>query len=49
MKRAKSDKEIPMEELGADVYSQPLETLIRGVTPWDFVEHKRLGGAVNLK
>lgn len=37
---ARSDPEIPLKELYADVYSHPLETNIRGTTP--FTEHKHL-------
>lgn len=37
---ARSDPEIPLSELYADVYSRPLEQTIRGVTP--FTEHKHI-------
>lgn len=48
MKRAKTDSEIPMSELPGDIYSKPLETTIRGVTPFKNLEHVRIGPAVNL-
>ncbi|KAG8238920.1 hypothetical protein J437_LFUL000757 [Ladona fulva] len=48
-KRSKQDAEIGMDELTADVYSNPLEDKIRGIAPWEQLPHKRLGPAVNLK
>ena len=47
VKRAKSDKEIGLDELAADICSNPIETKIRGVTPFDTLMHKRIGPAVN--
>lgn len=48
VKKAKSEKEIGLEELATDVYSDTREAVIRGVTPWDRLEHKTHGMAVNL-
>jgi len=48
VKRAKADTEIPLSELAGDVYSKPLETAIRGVSPFQTLEHIRIGPAVNL-
>lgn len=49
MKRAKADTEVPMSELAGDIYSLPLETTIRGVSPFKNLEHIRVGPAVNFK
>lgn len=46
-KRAKTDKEIGLDELAADVLSEPIDTRVRGVTPFDILQHKRIGPAVN--
>jgi TPP-dependent pyruvate/acetoin dehydrogenase alpha subunit len=48
-RKAKTDTEIPMEELPADIYSAPLEENVRNVAPWEPLHHKRIGAAVNLK
>lgn len=40
VKAARSNPELPVEELYADVYSMPLEPTIRGITP--FTEHRHL-------
>ncbi|CAB3371830.1 Hypothetical predicted protein [Cloeon dipterum] len=47
-RKAKSDSEIPMEELPADIYAAPLEEEVRNVAPWEPLRHKRIGSAVNL-
>lgn len=48
-KRSKIDKEISLDELPADIYSNPENnTLIRSVLPNNELTHKRLGKAVNL-
>ncbi|XP_055533759.1 pyruvate dehydrogenase E1 component subunit alpha type II, mitochondrial-like isoform X1 [Wyeomyia smithii] len=48
-KLAKTDKEIPLEELVADVYAKPDNiTSIRNVIPNAELQHKRLGQAVNM-
>lgn len=38
-KKAKSDKEIGLEELTADIYSHTLEPVIRGTTPFNPMPH----------
>lgn len=48
MKKAKTDTEIPLSELAGDIYSKPLETIVRGVSPFQKLEHIRIGPAVNL-
>lgn len=48
VKKAKADNEIGLDELTCDVYSTPLESTVRGITPWNNLEHKRLGPAINL-
>ncbi|XP_054258724.1 probable pyruvate dehydrogenase E1 component subunit alpha, mitochondrial isoform X2 [Macrosteles quadrilineatus] len=47
VKSAKSDPEIGMDELPADIYVENLEGKIRGVLPWQLLDHKRIGPAVN--
>ncbi|GLG96479.1 Pyruvate dehydrogenase E1 component subunit alpha [Gryllus bimaculatus] len=47
-KKAKSDPEIGLEELVADVYANPLEPTVRGVTPWDRLKHISVGKPLNL-
>jgi pyruvate dehydrogenase E1 component alpha subunit len=49
VKLAKSDAEIPLEELYGDVYSNPLENEIRGTTPFTHHVHKKIRQPVNLK
>ncbi|VVC40022.1 Dehydrogenase, E1 component,Thiamin diphosphate-binding fold,Pyruvate dehydrogenase (acetyl-transferring) [Cinara cedri] len=41
--KAKEDVEISVEELGGDIYSKPIESEHRGVTPWQKVKHLRVG------
>lgn len=48
MKVAKTDKEIAVQELAADVYSNPLETTIRGTTPYDPYTHQRISKIINM-
>jgi hypothetical protein len=48
VKKAKSDKEIGLEELVTDIYADNMEPVIRGATPWDQYQHKTLGQAVNM-
>lgn len=48
VKKAKSEKEIGLEELVTDIYADSKEGFIRGITPWDRLEHKTLGMAVNV-
>lgn len=47
-KRAKVDKEIGLDELAADILSEPIGTRVRGVTAFDELQHKRIGPAVNF-
>lgn len=47
MKAAKADKEIPLSELTADIYTTCLEKEIRNTTPFNPLAHTRLGPAVN--
>lgn len=47
MKAAKNDKEIPLTELTADIYSNYLEKDIRNTTPFNPLSHTRLGPAIN--
>lgn len=46
---AKADKEIGFSEMTTDVYSNPLEPMIRGPTPEVTYKHATLNKAVNLK
>jgi TPP-dependent pyruvate/acetoin dehydrogenase alpha subunit len=48
VKKAKSDKEIGLEELVTDIYADNKEPVIRGQTPWERYQHKTLGMAVNV-
>jgi len=48
VKKSKADSEIPLSELAGDIYSKPLETTVRGVSPFQKLEHVRIGPAVNL-
>jgi len=48
VKKAKTDKEVGLEELTTDIYADNKESVIRGTTPWDQFEHKTLGMAVNV-
>ncbi|KAA0201801.1 hypothetical protein HAZT_HAZT006471 [Hyalella azteca] len=47
VKVSKSDKEVPLQELAADVYYEPLETEIRGTTPFRPYKHQRLAQPFN--
>ncbi|XP_022916172.1 pyruvate dehydrogenase E1 component subunit alpha type II, mitochondrial-like isoform X2 [Onthophagus taurus] len=47
-KKAKADKEVDLDELSADVYSVNLEEKIRNITPFEPLQHKRIGPAVNM-
>ncbi|KAK8734137.1 hypothetical protein OTU49_006036 [Cherax quadricarinatus] len=48
VKIAKTDKEIAVQELATDVYLNPVETTIRGTTPFDPYTHRRLSKVANL-
>lgn len=47
VKIAKSDKEIPLEHLAADVYYQPIENDIRGTVPFQSYKHQRIAQPFN--
>ena len=47
-KRAKSDREIGLDELTADISAEPIDTRVRGVSSFDVLPHRRLGPAVNF-
>lgn len=46
-KKAKTEKEIGLDELAADIYVTNLEGPIRGLSIFESYEHKRIGPAVN--
>lgn len=48
-KKAKADKEVGMDELAADVYSKPLENVVRGVSFYQGQNHKNVVTPLNLK
>lgn len=48
VKKAKSDKEVGLEELVTDIYADNKESVIRGTTPWERYQHKTLGMAANV-
>lgn len=48
-KFCKSDKEIALDELYTDIYSQNLDPLIRGLLPDQWHKHTTLNKAVNKK
>lgn len=48
VKLAKSDTEIGIEELCADVYADNLEPYIRNTTPFEPLQHISVGKPVNL-
>lgn len=48
MNVAKTANEIPVDELYADIYVDPIYTKIRGVTPFTEHNHKRIATAKNL-
>ncbi|CAG7826365.1 unnamed protein product [Allacma fusca] len=48
VKASKSDSEIGLDELAADIYAVNLEPVIRGVTSLDTVKHVNIGSRVNL-
>jgi len=45
---AKAANEIPVDELYADIYVEPIYTQIRGTTPFTEHQHKRLAKPLNL-
>lgn len=48
IKKSRSDAEVGPEELTGDIYALPLETEIRGTTPFNNYPHKSVGKAINL-
>jgi pyruvate dehydrogenase E1 component alpha subunit len=46
---AKSDPEIALDELYADIYAVPLEENIRGITPFTQHHHKKICSPINVK
>ncbi|KAI5733748.1 hypothetical protein M8J76_015420 [Diaphorina citri] len=48
IKKARADPEVGLDELTGDIYAVPLETDIRGTTPFNSYPHKRVGKAINL-
>jgi pyruvate dehydrogenase E1 component subunit alpha len=49
VKSAREDPEIPLEELYGDVYVNPLEQEIRGITPFTTHLHQKVRSPLNLK
>lgn len=49
VKAAKSDPEPPLDDAYADVYVEPIQQQIKGITPFDFNPHKRVGKAINAR
>lgn len=47
VKFSKADKEIPIPELAADVYYNPLEMKIRGVSPLSSYTHQKINTPFN--
>ncbi|KAI1294829.1 putative pyruvate dehydrogenase E1 component subunit alpha, mitochondrial [Halotydeus destructor] len=48
-KLARTDAEIPVEELYGDIYVNPLEEKIRGITPFTEHRHIKVRAPINLK
>uniref|UniRef100_A0A646QD52 Pyruvate dehydrogenase E1 component subunit alpha n=1 Tax=Hemiscolopendra marginata TaxID=943146 RepID=A0A646QD52_9MYRI len=49
VKVAKTESDPPMDDIYADVYVESVEPRIRGVAPFDFTPHKRVGKPFNLR
>jgi len=49
VKKAKSDSEIAMDEIAADIYATNLESSIRGLNVVEQLTHKRIGAAQNFQ
>lgn len=45
---AKTDSEIPLDEMCADIYAAPIIDSVRGVTPFESLQHRRISTPVNL-
>jgi len=48
VKKAKADGEIGVEELCYDIYEENLGGDVRGVSPWNWWQHKKTQKAINL-
>jgi len=48
IKKAKEDSQIGEEELFYDMYQNNLQGKIRGITPWDYHDHKNTQTAINI-
>ena len=48
VKKARSDREIDVEELFYDMYESNLQGKIRGIAPWDKHAHKKTVQAQNI-
>lgn len=48
-KLSKSDKEIGLSELFTDIYANPIENVVRGLTASDLHKHATLNKAINIK
>merc|ERR1712142_386871 len=48
VKKAKEDKEIGVEKLFWDMYQENLQGEIRGISPWDYHEHRNTQKALNV-
>lgn len=48
VKAAKADKELPLEEVSADINCNHLEGPIRNILPWKPLEHLRISTPVNI-
>ncbi|XP_075215229.1 putative pyruvate dehydrogenase E1 component subunit alpha, mitochondrial [Lycorma delicatula] len=46
--KCKSDPEVSVDEMTADIYSLPIEEYVRGTHPWQRFQHKRVGTTLNL-
>lgn len=48
VKSAREDPELPVSQLYADVYANPLETMIRGITPFTQHQHQSISKPSNI-
>lgn len=49
MKKSKTDKEIPVSELAADIYADPKNSeVVRNVLPTPSLVHSTIGKAINI-
>lgn len=47
-KKSKTDPEVDIKEMAADVYSNPIDLDVRGVHPWQVYKHIRVGKTLNI-